>query len=102
MGNPEEHQKAMFFAGQACTLEIVFTTETQRHREERIRFLPRRTRRSRSFNCYFFSVPSVSSVVTTFFFSVPLCLCGNSYYPPRFRSFISSRTRRRRRSRDPR
>ena len=30
IGNPEEHPKAVFFAVQACTLEIVFTTETQR------------------------------------------------------------------------
>src|ERR1019366_3228875 len=32
IGNSEEHQKAVFFAVQAHTMKIMFTTETQRHR----------------------------------------------------------------------
>src|ERR1039458_1177378 len=39
-----------------------FTTETQRHREERSSFSPLRSRRSRSFFCYFFSVLSVRNI----------------------------------------
>ncbi|MGB7556807.1 MAG: hypothetical protein WBM04_20755, partial [Candidatus Korobacteraceae bacterium] len=30
IGNPKQHQKAAFFAGQARTMKIVFTTEVQK------------------------------------------------------------------------